>query len=176
MGVKSPLTGRCIGDILEHEEETNQKMSMQVLPRTRSVGGSFQMRSNDLAQARYRVRHPERCVFANMVQRCRNPKIENYKRYGAKGIKVLYKSYQDFIADVGTRPTRKHQIDRIDSRGNYIKGNCRWVTSSEQNANRRCNILVDGKCLKQFCRENDINYKYAHMCFRLCETGRKRIR
>lgn len=43
MGVKSPLTGRCIGDILEHEEETNQKMSMQVLPRTRSVGGLGEM-------------------------------------------------------------------------------------------------------------------------------------
>jgi hypothetical protein len=124
----------------------------------------------------WRAVHPIYGVWRNILSRCNNPRTDNYRRYGAKGIKVLYKSYEDFILDVGPRPTQKHQIDRIDSKGHYAKGNCRWATSSEQNANRSSNVIVDGQCLKQFCRENDIAYKYAHMCFRLFETGRKRIR
>lgn len=66
-----------------------------------------------------------------MLNRCTNPKQQAYKRYGAKGIKVLYPDFKTFLADVGPKPGPGYSIDRIDPAGNYAPGNCRWLTIAE---------------------------------------------
>lgn len=42
-----------------------------------------------------------------------------------------------FVAHVGSRPSTRHSIDRIDNGRGYEPGNVRWATKQEQSRNRR---------------------------------------
>ncbi len=74
----------------------------------------------------------------SMKARCNNPKHRAYKYYGGRGIVICkrWKDYENFYKDMGSKPTPKHQIDRIDNDGNYDPSNCRWVTRLENMQNR----------------------------------------
>ena len=86
------------------------------------------------------VRAPEYHTWSNMKQRCLNPNRSDYARYGGRGITICQEwidSYEQFLADMGRRPTLQHSIDRIDNDGNYEPSNCRWATLPEQRSNQR---------------------------------------
>ena len=89
-------------------------------------------------------RIPEYNTWVNIHQRCNNPNTSCYNKYGAKGITVCkrWDKFENFLADMGKKPTPKHTIDRIDSRGNYTPSNCRWATMLEQQSNRRFNLFI----------------------------------
>lgn len=86
-----------------------------------------------------------------MMSRCRNPNFDSYKYYGAKGILVCerWEKFENFLADMGVRPSKKHSLDRIDNNGNYEPGNCRWATQVEQinNSSIVRFVLVDGEMM-----------------------------
>lgn len=73
-----------------------------------------------------------------MKQRCSNPKRRDYAYYGAKGISVCerWQLFANFIEDMGLRPSSNHTLDRIDFKGNYEPGNCRWASKADQNRNK----------------------------------------
>lgn len=82
---------------------------------------------------------PEYKVWDSMIQRCTNPKNISFSKYGARGIKVCHSwlfSFNEFITDMGPRPTSKHSIDRINNDKGYNKSNCRWATPEQQQRNR----------------------------------------
>lgn len=81
--------------------------------------------------------NPEKQTWYDMLNRCKNYRHAGYSYYGGRGIQVKYKDYEDFISDVGLRPSAKYSIDRINNNGNYEPGNCRWATWSQQMKNRR---------------------------------------
>ena len=72
-----------------------------------------------------------------MKARCENANNNGYKNYGGRGIKVKYKDFHDFHADVGDKPSPELSIDRINNNGHYERGNCKWSTAKEQANNRR---------------------------------------
>jgi hypothetical protein len=75
-----------------------------------------------------------------MINRCNDKNHNRYHRYGGRGIKVCdrWMDYNNFIEDMGARPTKKHSIDRIDNDIGYDPKNCKWSLMKDQ-ANNRCN-------------------------------------
>lgn len=85
-------------------------------------------------------RTPEYKAWRALRYRCNSPLCASYPGYGGRGISVCdrwQRSFRDFLADMGPRPSPDHSIDRINNDGNYEPGNCRWSTMKEQCANRR---------------------------------------
>ena len=83
---------------------------------------------------------PEYVAWASMVQRCTNPKAQQWEYYGGRGITVCaewLESYEIFLAHVGRRPSPKHSLARIKKDGDYEPGNVRWARRKHRNSNRR---------------------------------------
>lgn len=81
--------------------------------------------------------------WSGMIQRCTNPKSDQWEHYGGRGIRVCERwlSFEAFHADMGDPPAGT-TLDRIDVDGNYEPGNCRWATAAEQARNRRTSTLL----------------------------------
>lgn len=86
-------------------------------------------------------------AWLSMRRRCESESSHAYKWYGGRGIKVCdrWQLFENFMKDMGTPPSPKHSLDRIDCDGNYEPGNCRWATMKDQQRNRRNNVLYEFK-------------------------------
>ena len=73
-----------------------------------------------------------------MHKRCKDPKTNQYENYGGRGITVCddWDHFHVFLGDVGYRPSRQHQLDRINPSLGYSKDNVRWVTVKENIRNK----------------------------------------
>jgi len=77
--------------------------------------------------------------WRNMRDRCNSPASDMYEYYGGRGIRVCehwQNSFENFLADMGPKPTPKHTIERKDVNGHYIPDNCIWVAFKAQMRNR----------------------------------------
>jgi hypothetical protein len=84
-------------------------------------------------------RTPEHESWRSLKKRCLCKTCKAYKYYGGRGITVCERwrdSFENFLADMGPKPSPKHSIDRINVNGNYEPSNCRWATWSQQVINR----------------------------------------
>lgn len=99
----------------------------------------------------------EYMAWSDMRSRCSDPNVPSWKDYGGRGIKVCeeWESYEQFIKDVGPKPSPLHSLDRIDNDADYSPGNVRWATWKQQVRNRRNTklITVDGvtRPLPEWC-------------------------
>ncbi len=77
--------------------------------------------------------------------RCISKSDEHYKDYGGRGIKMCsmwLNSFDNFLSDMGERPSLDYTLDRIDVNGDYCPENCRWATNIEQQNNKRNNHYI----------------------------------
>jgi len=73
-----------------------------------------------------------------MKARCLNPNEERYVNYGGRGIKVCDRwlvSYDNFIHDMGRKPSNKFSIERVDVNKGYSPNNCIWANATTQARN-----------------------------------------
>ena len=91
--------------------------------------------------------NPAYGCWKNMLSRCRTKNkssiyfnIKVCDRWLAKN-----DGFNNFIKDMGVRPSLKHSIDRINNDLGYYPENCRWATQSEQLLNRKPGIRFSEK-------------------------------
>lgn len=89
---------------------------------------------------------PEYFAWQAMKNRCYREKDEHFHRYGGRGITVCERwieCFENFISDMGFRPSGKHSLDRKNNDGNYEPDNCKWSTKKEQCNNRASNNRIN---------------------------------
>lgn len=94
---------------------------------------------------------PEYYSWNAMKNRCLNPRNQGFRNYGGRGIKVCKRwfRFEEFLKDMGRKPSSRHSIERIKNSGHYCPSNCKWGTKVEQGNNRRTNhkLLLNGRIL-----------------------------
>lgn len=100
-------------------------------------------------KARDRLRR----ILSGMYRRCYIPKTIGFAYWGGRGIKICpewfneetgllnYRNFFLWAYENGYRAD--YQIDRIDNNKGYSPSNCRWVTSSQNNRNKRNNKILN---------------------------------
>lgn len=83
--------------------------------------------------------------WRNMRDRCTDPNNATYKSHGARGITVCarWDSFENFLADMGPKPTPKHTIGREKNDKNYEPDNCSWETHKQQARNKTNTRLIE---------------------------------
>ena len=78
--------------------------------------------------------------------------------YCDRGITISeeFLTFDSFLEVMGERPPGG-SIDRIDNNGNSSPDNCRWATMTQQNRNKRSNIMIEyqgkSKCISEWAEE-----------------------
>lgn len=77
-------------------------------------------------------------IWADMKDRCTNPKNKSYIRYGERGISYdpSWETFEGFWNDMADGYDDTLTIERNDNNIGYCKSNCTWITIEEQVYNR----------------------------------------
>jgi hypothetical protein len=112
--------------------------------------------------------HPLWSTWNSMIARCSNPNTLSYKNYGGRGIRVcerwlpLNMGFENFVKDMGNKPSPEYTLDRINVNGNYEPSNCRWASVAQQQSNKRTNSFLyyrgNRTTVKEFCDANGLKY------------------
>jgi hypothetical protein len=121
---------------------------------------------------------PEYRSWRAMRSRCYEQRSVGFPNYGGKGIVVCERwrsSYENFLTDMGRKPTPEHTIDRKDPNLSYTCGhcgecslngwtaNCRWADDKTQRNNRTNSKFLEfqGKCqtMAQWAEELGLSKK-----------------
>lgn len=105
--------------------------------KTKSCGCSSHVTHGQARKGKY---SKEYITWQSMKNRCYLKSSTSFKNYGGRGITVCDEwknSFEQFLKDMGSCPSKYHSIDRIDNDKGYFKENCRWSTNYIQSINKR---------------------------------------
>lgn len=126
-------------------------------------------------------------IWCGIKDRCYNPNLEHYDRYGGRGITVCdewkdsFASFMEWAFLNGYDPLlngREQSLDRKDPDGNYSPDNCRWVSMQEQARNRTDTVYVryNGELIsaREFTEKNNISdYVFVFRRVKKGQSGEK---
>jgi len=134
----------------------NVRSDSLTIEHTSSCGCYHKERASDAASKRVinvsftkdelRIRN----IWQLMKYRCENENSPAYDNYGGRGIKVCeswsneldgYENFKSWSLSNGY--CHNLTIDRIDNDKSYEPTNCRWISASEQNSNKRNNRMIE---------------------------------
>jgi len=99
---------------------------------------------------------PEYKVWESMWTRCTNPNNIRYDFYKGRVPVESWRKFENFISDMGFRPSPKHTLERVDNEKGYSPENCIWILGSEQGKNKTTTRWVtNGQitvCISDACR------------------------
>lgn len=105
----------------------------------------------------------------SMKQRCTNQKNTKFSRYGARGIDICPQwidNFDQFLCDMGPRPSPKHTLERKDNNRGYSPDNCEWATKAKQNRNHSRNRFYtfqgETLCIEDWCKRTGIPHATLH--------------
>lgn len=111
-------------------------------------------------------------VWNSMIQRCYNPNVKTYDRYGGRGICVCdewrysFKAFYEWAMSSGYDEKAGMTLDRINNDLGYSPNNCRWATKAEQANNRSSNKMIsfNGEThnISEWATILNVNYKTLH--------------
>lgn len=94
-------------------------------------------------------------TWSRMCRRCDNPKVDRFKNYGGRGIRVCdrWKNFENFYADMGDIPGPGFSLGRIDNDKDYCPENCRWETAEQQQNNTSRTIWIEYAGIRMSLRQ-----------------------
>jgi hypothetical protein len=117
---------------------------------------------------------PEWESWHQMMQRCYNPNKDGFARYGGRGIVVCdrWQEPANFLADIGTKPSPEHTLERKNNDGNYEPENCEWATPKQQARNRSTSklTLAEAREIRMLYRRGYTQDELAEE-FGICQSG-----
>jgi len=60
-----------------------------------------------------------------------------FPSYGGRGIKFRFASFDEWLRELGPKPSAAYSVERRDNNGDYVRGNIIWATRSQQQRNKR---------------------------------------
>ena len=113
-------------------------------------------------------------TWCHMIERCTSKTARQYKWYAGKGITVCdrWRKFENFLADMGERPSIKHAIDREDPNGNYEPSNCSWKLKGAGKTVR--SVFFEGKSPTEWAAE--LGLTHSAITYRIRKFGDPRKR
>ena len=113
-------------------------------------------------------------TWQSMKSRCYDKNNHSFSHYGGRGITMCDEwknSFDSFYSwAISNGYTDELTIDRIDNNKGYAPDNCRWISMTEQNNNRRNNVILEHNgekdSLANWCKKLNLDYKHYYTVYR----------